>query len=121
MTATPKPMPPSERILVPVAEAAAMLSIGRATLWRGAKDGTLPKPIKIGGATRWRVADLQRFFCAASATQRPKREPLTDAQVHEWWASENGLEDHNLSKIDDFTDVVRSVEAKLGITKGSAA
>ena len=66
-TNPPLTIPPSERILVPVAEAAAMLSIGRATLWRGAKDGTLPKPIKIGGVTRWRVADLQRCFDATES------------------------------------------------------
>lgn len=40
---------------------------------------------------------------------------LTDAQIREWWASENGLEDCDLCKIDDFTQVVRAVEEKLSI------
>ena len=35
-------------------EAAEMLRIGRATFWRLVKAGTLPKPVKLGGATRWR-------------------------------------------------------------------
>jgi predicted DNA-binding transcriptional regulator AlpA len=59
----------TEKILVPAAEAAKMLSIGKSTLWRGAKDGTLPQPIKIGGATRWRVADLLR--AVASGANHP--------------------------------------------------
>lgn len=32
---------------------AALLGISRATLWRRVADGTLPKPIRLGGATRW--------------------------------------------------------------------
>lgn len=38
--------------------AAALLGISRATFWRRVKDGTFPAPVKIGGATRWRRADL---------------------------------------------------------------
>lgn len=38
--------------------AAAMLSISRATFWRRVKDGTFPKPIRLGGATRWRRESL---------------------------------------------------------------
>lgn len=37
-----------------------MLAIGKSTLWSKVKAGVLPAPIKIGGATRWRVSDLQR-------------------------------------------------------------
>ncbi|MEO0995582.1 MAG: AlpA family phage regulatory protein, partial [Pseudomonadota bacterium] len=40
------------------AEAAAFLNISRATFWRRVKDGTFPKPIKIGAATRWKTAVL---------------------------------------------------------------
>lgn len=38
--------------------AAALLGISRATFWRRVKDGTLPNPIKLGGATRWRRSEL---------------------------------------------------------------
>ncbi len=48
------------KILVPAAEAASMLSMGKSTFWREVGKGTLPAPVKIGGLTRWRVADLQR-------------------------------------------------------------
>ena len=51
-----------QKLLVPAKEAAAMLSLGRSTFWQAVKDGRLPKPVKIGGATRWRVADLHRVF-----------------------------------------------------------
>ncbi len=36
-----------------------MLSIGKSTLWRDAKAGKLPAPVKIGGCTRWRVSDIR--------------------------------------------------------------
>lgn len=48
----------NQKLLVPVKEAAAMLSIGESTLWREVRAQRLPAPIKIGGATRWRVSDL---------------------------------------------------------------
>lgn len=51
----------SDKILVPVQEAAQMLSMGKSTFWRGVKDGVLPPPVKIAGLTRWRVADLRRL------------------------------------------------------------
>lgn len=54
----PEQQPPP-KILVTAAEAARLLSIGESTLWRLARAGKLPEPVKIGGATRWRVADLQ--------------------------------------------------------------
>ncbi len=34
--------------------AAALLGVSRATFWRRVKDGTLPQPVKLGAATRWR-------------------------------------------------------------------
>jgi hypothetical protein len=49
--------------------------------------------------------------------QPAKREPLTPEQIRKWWGSENGLEDCVMTKIDDFTQVVRAVEAHHGITK----
>ena len=50
----------TEKILIPAAEAATLLSMGKSTFWREVAKGTIPAPIKIGGLTRWRVADLQQ-------------------------------------------------------------
>lgn len=55
---------PIQKLLVPAKEAAAMLSMGRSTFWQQVKDGHLPKPVKIGSVTRWRVADLKHSFGA---------------------------------------------------------
>ncbi|MCL2877132.1 MAG: helix-turn-helix domain-containing protein [Betaproteobacteria bacterium] len=49
------------QLLVNDVYAARLLSIGRSTLWREVNAGRLPKPIKIGGVTRWRVSDLHRY------------------------------------------------------------
>jgi len=48
-------------LLISDTDAASLLSIGRSTFWREVKAGNLPQPIKIGGLTRWRVADLQQW------------------------------------------------------------
>jgi predicted DNA-binding transcriptional regulator AlpA len=36
----------------------ALLGISRSTFWRRVADGTLPRPLKLGGVTRWRRTDL---------------------------------------------------------------
>lgn len=46
---------------------AALLGISRATFWRRVADGTLPKPIKIGHATRWRRAEVLAAIERATA------------------------------------------------------
>ena len=58
----------TDKILVPVSEAAQMLSIGESTLWRDSKAGKMPAPIKVGGATRWRVSDLLAFVASLPTT-----------------------------------------------------
>jgi predicted DNA-binding transcriptional regulator AlpA len=58
----------NERILVNDKEAAHMLCMGRSTFWAGVKAELLPQPVKIGGLTRWRVADLLQQFQASPTT-----------------------------------------------------
>lgn len=64
-------IPPEDRILVPAGEAAVLCSMGKSTFWREVSRGNIPAPIKIGGLTRWRVADLRRFVEPANATATP--------------------------------------------------
>lgn len=63
-------MTTTDKILVPAAEAAQLLSMGKSTFWREVKKKTVPGPVKIGGLTRWRVADLMRVA-------QPATEPTT--------------------------------------------
>lgn len=52
--------------------ASALLGISRATFWRRVKDGTLPEPIRIGGATRWRRDELLAALDRAAAERNGK-------------------------------------------------
>ena len=57
----------NEKLLVPAAEAAKMLSMGRSTFWNKVKLKQLPQPVKIAGITRWRVSDLRGFVDVVSS------------------------------------------------------
>lgn len=39
-----------------------LLACDERTVWRWASAGVIPPPIRIGGATRWRRADLDAFL-----------------------------------------------------------
>ena len=39
--------------LLDVKSVAALLQSSPATIWRRVNDGTMPRPIRIGGMTRW--------------------------------------------------------------------
>ncbi len=39
--------------LLDVKSVAALLQSSPATIWRRVNDGTLPRPVRIGGMTRW--------------------------------------------------------------------
>jgi predicted DNA-binding transcriptional regulator AlpA len=57
----------TDPFLLSVDDTSAFLNISRASVWRRAADGTLPQPIRIGGATRWRRDELIAAVEAASA------------------------------------------------------
>ncbi len=61
----------TEKILVNDRDAAAMLSMGRSTFREKVRAGLLPSPVRIGGLTRWRVADLQAVGHPASQPTTP--------------------------------------------------
>ena len=65
------------------------------------------------GVVNW-IADKQ-FQHEAHLYSAPQRTwvGLTDEEIRKWWASENGLEDCDMCKIDDFILVAKAIEAKL--------
>lgn len=36
-------------------------AVCRQTIWRWVRNGQFPSPVKINGATRWKLADLERW------------------------------------------------------------
>ena len=52
-------MSPQPDSLLTIEDVAQTLAISKATVWRHVKAGLLPKPIKIGAATRWRWSGIQ--------------------------------------------------------------
>jgi predicted DNA-binding transcriptional regulator AlpA len=51
-------LPDSAHVRVPVV--AALHGVSVVTVWRWARSGKLPKPIKRGGVTAWQVGQLRR-------------------------------------------------------------
>ncbi|MDN7950416.1 MULTISPECIES: helix-turn-helix transcriptional regulator [Burkholderia cepacia complex] len=46
---------------------AALCGCNVSTVWDRAKKGALPKPIKIGGSTRWNVGELRKCLTPEAA------------------------------------------------------
>lgn len=55
-----------ESQLLSVREVAGMLGLGISTIWRQVRQGNLPRPVRIGGSTRWRRADIEALIARAS-------------------------------------------------------
>ena len=53
--------------LLRIQEVAMMLNLGESSVWRHVKNGDLPKPIKIGGTTRWRRETLESWIASQEA------------------------------------------------------
>lgn len=51
-----------ESQLLSVGEVAGMLGLGISTIWRQVRQGNLPRPVRIGGSTRWRRADIETLI-----------------------------------------------------------
>lgn len=47
-----------------VSRVAAHFDVAASTIWRWTEQGRIPKPVKIGGATRWRRADIEAINLA---------------------------------------------------------
>jgi excisionase family DNA binding protein len=57
MTSEPAEPP----LLITAAETARLLSISTRTLWRLLSAGRVPRPVRLGGAVRWRLAEVQTW------------------------------------------------------------
>lgn len=50
-------------------EAAAILQISVPTFWRRVADGTIPKPLKLGGLSRWPKSEVLAVIETAKAAR----------------------------------------------------
>ena len=50
-------------------EGAAILGVSTPTFWRRVADGTVPKPIKIGGLSRWPRSEIVAVIERAKASR----------------------------------------------------
>lgn len=48
--------------LLRVSDVAKILSVGVSSVWRLARNGQLPAPIRVGGSTRWRRTDIEALI-----------------------------------------------------------
>lgn len=48
-------------------DAAGMLGCSKATFWRRVADGTIPRPVKIGGMSRWPQSEIRAVIDHAKA------------------------------------------------------
>jgi predicted DNA-binding transcriptional regulator AlpA len=61
--------------LIRDAQGAEILGCSKATWWRRVADGTLPKPIKIGGMSRWKLSELLDVIDRLAAIQELEDPP----------------------------------------------
>ncbi|MCP9484115.1 DNA-binding protein [Shimia sp. CNT1-13L.2] len=68
---TKHPLPPSGSVdpLLKVGEAADLLSISVPSFWRRVADGSVPKPIKLGSASRWPQSEILDVIEMAKANR----------------------------------------------------
>ena len=53
--------------LIKDGEAAGMLGCSKSTFWRRVADGTIPRPVKIGGMSRWPQSEIATVIDDAKA------------------------------------------------------
>jgi predicted DNA-binding transcriptional regulator AlpA len=68
MAKSPSPAP-VENVLLNSRDVAAALRISQRTVWKLVANGTLPKPCRLAGSTRWLKADIETFIKALGESQ----------------------------------------------------
>ena len=66
---TEAPNSPDASPLLRDKEVAGILSVSVPTVWRRVKDGTIPKPLKIGALSRWAKSDIIAVIEAAKGNR----------------------------------------------------
>lgn len=56
--------------LLTVREAAALLQVSVPTFWRRVADCTVPRPVKLGGLSRWPRSEILAVIDKAKAARR---------------------------------------------------
>ena len=59
--------------LLTVRECAVFLQISVPTFWRRVADGTIPKPVKLGGLSRWPQSEIIAVIEDAKARRDQRR------------------------------------------------
>ena len=62
-------------VLIDVGQLADLLGVSTRTLWRHASTGKLPEPVRLGGCTRWRRGDINRWVADGCPPVRPAAGP----------------------------------------------
>ncbi|PSJ45379.1 AlpA family phage regulatory protein [Zobellella taiwanensis] len=53
--------------LLNVKQVQALVPASRVSIWRWEKAGKFPKSVKLGGTTRWRESDIQKWISGLKA------------------------------------------------------
>ena len=72
--------PESERLALPAVEVAKLLGISERHLWALNSSGRLPRPVRLGRACRWNLAEL-RAWLDASCPERSRWEATWNRRV----------------------------------------
>ncbi len=51
-----------EPVLIDAEKLARMMDVSERTLWRWVSRGDVPRPVRIGGSTRWRLAEITEWI-----------------------------------------------------------
>lgn len=53
-----------EPLLLTDKQVAELTGIAQITVWKHSRNGILPKPYKLGGSTRWKMAEIKNYIDA---------------------------------------------------------
>ena len=58
--------PTTDKLLVSARELAALFGVDKCTIWTWHSGGKIPMPVKIGGTTRWQIAEVKAWLAAGA-------------------------------------------------------